>query len=180
MTDRTAIRLPASRGPKRSGAGFTLIEVLVALVVLAIGLLGLAGLQTAGLKYDHSAYQYSQATQAAYDILDRMRANRSTANNGSAYRTQFSDTNLPMPGTDCGQAGATCSGNDMAAYDLYQWKTQLEQTLPGGRAAITFNDLGTGQRIYTITIQWDDLSWDATKKVLTRSTNLSFQLRSQV
>jgi type IV pilus assembly protein PilV len=54
--------------------GFTLVEVLVAALVLAVGLLGLAGLQLASMKSNHSAYLRSQATVAAYDLLDRMRA----------------------------------------------------------------------------------------------------------
>ncbi|MEJ2645821.1 MAG: type IV pilus modification protein PilV [Gammaproteobacteria bacterium] len=179
MSDRTTTRLRRTAAPPRLSRGFTLIEVLVALVVLAIGLLGLAGLQTAGLKYDHSAYEYSQATQLAYDILDRMRANRDTATSTSAYQTGLNDP-IPAPSVDCSVAGNTCSGNDMALFDINQWKTQLAETLPGGKASVTFSDTATGQRIYTITIQWDDLGWDAAKKALTRSTNYSFQLRSQV
>ncbi|MEJ2108263.1 MAG: type IV pilus modification protein PilV [Acidiferrobacteraceae bacterium] len=54
--------------------GFTLTEVLIAVLVLAVGLLGLAGLQLAGMKSNHSAYLRSQATIVAYDLLDRMRA----------------------------------------------------------------------------------------------------------
>ncbi|MEJ2686528.1 MAG: type IV pilus modification protein PilV [Gammaproteobacteria bacterium] len=179
MTHRPTTRLQRTAAARQPSRGFTLVEVLVALVVLAIGLLGLAGLQTAGLKYDHSAYQYSQATQLAYDILDRMRANRDTATSTSAYQSALND---PIPGlsVDCGQAGNTCNGNDMALYDINQWKTQLAETLPGGRASISFTDTATGQRTYTITIQWDDLSWDAAKKALSRSTNFSFRLRSQV
>ena len=56
-------------------AGFTLIEVLIAMLVLAVGLLGLAGLQATSLRNNQSAYNRSQATQLAYDIADRMRAN---------------------------------------------------------------------------------------------------------
>ena len=64
-------------------SGFTLLEVLVALVILSIGLLGLAGLQAASLRYNHSSYLRSQATLIAYDIVDRMRANRQEALNGA-------------------------------------------------------------------------------------------------
>ena len=56
-------------------AGFTLIEVLIAMLVLAVSLLGLAGLQATSLRNNQSAYNRSQATQLAYDLADRMRAN---------------------------------------------------------------------------------------------------------
>ena len=57
--------------------GFTLIEVLIAMIILAVGLLGLAGLQATSLRNNQSAYNRSVATQLAYDIADRMRANYS-------------------------------------------------------------------------------------------------------
>ncbi|MCX7101946.1 MAG: type IV pilus modification protein PilV, partial [Methylobacter sp.] len=68
------IHLTKTHGMKQT-AGFTLIEVLIAMLVLAVGLLGLAGLQATSLKSNQSAYNRSQATQLAYDLADRMRAN---------------------------------------------------------------------------------------------------------
>ena len=65
---------------KNKNAGFTLIEVLIAMLVLAVGLLGLAGLQATSLRNNQSAYNRSQATQLAYDLADRMRANFTEAN----------------------------------------------------------------------------------------------------
>ena len=59
---------------RRRQAGFTLVEVLVAMLVLAVGLIGLAGLQLASMKSNHSAYRRSQAAIAVYDLLDRIRA----------------------------------------------------------------------------------------------------------
>lgn len=64
-------------------SGATLIEVLVAIVVLSIGLLGLAGLQMTGLQSNHSAYLRSQATLLAYDLSDRMRVQRQAALSGA-------------------------------------------------------------------------------------------------
>ncbi|MCS6948044.1 MAG: type IV pilus modification protein PilV, partial [Steroidobacteraceae bacterium] len=70
--------------------GFTLIEALIAVLVLSIGLLGIAGLQLASLQTNSVAYQRSQATMLAYDLLDRMRANRTAALNG-AYDRNYGD-----------------------------------------------------------------------------------------
>lgn len=69
--------------PKRAMAGLTLVEVLVALLVLSIGLLGLAGLQMTVLRSNHSAYQRSQATLLAQDITERLQANRAAALDGA-------------------------------------------------------------------------------------------------
>ena len=68
-------------------SGFTLLEVLVAMLVLAIGLLGLAGLMTSSMRDNLSASHRTQATWLAYDILDRMRANRTSAIAGSYATT---------------------------------------------------------------------------------------------
>ena len=78
-----SIRLTSLQRRIKSQRGFTLIEVLIAIVVLAIGLLGLAGLQASSLKNNTSAYTRSQAQLLAYDMLDRLRANREGVINGS-------------------------------------------------------------------------------------------------
>lgn len=116
--------------------GFTLLEVLVTMVVMALGLLGYAGLQVASLKNSASAYQRSQATILAYDMIDRMRANRSQAVGGTY--------NIAV--------GATPGGSGLAGQDLVSWKTLVQNALPGGDAAINVD--GTGNTL--ITIQWAD------------------------
>jgi type IV pilus assembly protein PilV len=65
--------------------GFSLLEVLIAIVVMSLGMLGLASLQMMSLKHNRTAHVRSQATTAAYDILDRMRANRTAADAGNYY-----------------------------------------------------------------------------------------------
>jgi type IV pilus assembly protein PilV len=135
-------------------AGFTLIEVLIAMVVLAIGLLGLAGLQVTSLRNNQSAYNRSQATQLAYDLADRMRANRLF---GANYVTTFmaptaatcatSDT----PCTACRSMAKSCTPPQLAVKDLFEWNNALTSTLPSGTGTITI----TGA-IYTISVNWDD------------------------
>lgn len=88
--------------PSADQRGATLIEVLVAMLVLSIGLLGLAGMQMTALKSNQSAYYRSQATVLAYDIIDRMRANRADALNGVydiALQNQACDPDLSPSGS---------------------------------------------------------------------------------
>lgn len=125
-----------TRGVRHSMRGFTLLEVLVAIVVLSIGLLGLAGLMASSLKNSHSAYQRTQATWLAYDALDRMRANRQVALAGGY--------NLAL--------GATPGGSDLAATDLGEWDAALTNTLPAGDGSIA---VGAGGAVKVI-VQWND------------------------
>lgn len=122
---------------RRRQAGFSIIEVLVALLVLAIGLLGLAALQAQGLRFNQDAYVRSQATNLAYDIVDRMRANRS---NAAAYTAAD-------PGLACDPTDASI---DM---DLSCWYESLAETLPGGDGLITSNGAAN---FYDVTVRWID------------------------
>ncbi len=67
-------------GQGRLQRGFTLVEVLVTIIIMSIGLLGVAGLQLASMRSNHSAYLRTQATLAAYDLIDRMRADPASFN----------------------------------------------------------------------------------------------------
>lgn len=108
--------------------GSSLLEVLIAVVILAFGLLGLAGLQATSVKSSHSAYQRSQATLLAYDIVDRMRAARAAAIAG-----RFDD----------GSAHA----------DRSTWDATLVRTLgPGANGSVV---RAANNRV-TVTIRWDD------------------------
>jgi type IV pilus assembly protein PilV len=149
-------------------AGFTLIEVLIAMLVLAVGLLGLAGLQATGLKNNQSAYNRSQATQLAYDLADRMRAN-------VIGKTSYTAI-LPSSATEKQNCLNTtgCSLADMATNDLYQWNLAVTTSLPNGigTLAVTPNPCTTNICLYTITIFWDDDH--------TGNNNFSFVTRFQL
>lgn len=128
--------------------GFTLIEVLIAVVILAVGMLGLAGLQATGLRNNQSAYYRSQAAQLAYDIADRMRANSSTSNN---YLTSFMAPADATTQADCEAVSTTCSTADMAENDLFEWNTVLTETLPNGTGVITL-----AGNVFTVTVSWTE------------------------
>jgi len=120
--------------------GFTLIEVLVALLVLGIGLLGVAGLQSATLGLNHGSYLRSQATVLAQDVADRMRANpRGTANG---------DYDQGAATASAGCTNATgCTTTEMAQNDLFEWEDAVASELPDGEGIVCIDSTpedGTG------------------------------------
>ncbi|MDX9741032.1 MAG: type IV pilus modification protein PilV [Gammaproteobacteria bacterium] len=149
--------------PPRRQHGFTLIEVLITVVVLAIGLLGLAGLQLNGLRFTHSAYQTSQATIAAYDIIDRMRVNRLAAESGS-YDIALGAT---PTAANCSGTGVNCSPATLASADLTEWKQSIAALLPSGDGAVQRNGSA-----FLVTIRWDDSRGENDPKELTVETVL--------
>jgi len=131
--------------------GFTLMEVLVAVLVLSLGLLGVAGMQMMSLKNTNSAYQRTQATQLAYDIIDRMRANRKEAETtGSSYAVSAGGTYSASTACET----TACTEPNMATYDIANWKVALAATLPGGDGSTSIN---TASKMVTVNIQWDDV-----------------------
>ena len=139
----------------KTNSGFTLLEVLIAMVVLSVGLLGLAAVQATSLKNNQSAYFRSQATQLAYDMTDRMRTNKLGDYNNKAGTTDDCKTN-------------TCTPAQMAGYDLKQWNDELAKQLPSGEGVVCIDDtppdgtsktahacLGIG-KAYAVKIWWDD------------------------
>jgi type IV pilus assembly protein PilV len=117
--------------------GFTLVEVLVSIVILAIGLLGLAAMQLQSLKYTQGSQWRSQANFLAYDIVERIRANRE---NVGSYVIAMS-------------AAKPTVRTPMAQDDLYSWLDQLETSIPGGDGSVQW---ASGTRTLTIVIEADD------------------------
>lgn len=115
--------------------GVSMLEVMVSIVVIALGLLGLAGLQMVSLKSSNTAYLRSQATILAYDIVDRMRANQPAAMSGNY--------NIAI--------GTSASGSGVAGADLAEWKQNIAQNIPAGDGSVTVDIAGNA----TIIIQWD-------------------------
>lgn len=126
-------------------SGFTLLEVLVAMLVLSIGLLGLAGLMASSMRNNQSAYHSTQATWLAYDILDRMRANSAGALAGA-----YGAANALGAPASCSTIAPSGS---IAAQDIGGWKNMIACALPEGDGAITVTP---ANRQVRITVQWND------------------------
>lgn len=132
---------------KNAQAGFTLLEVLIALLVLAVGLLGMASLTVHSMQTNQSAYLRSQASVLAYDIADRMRANHEGAVNTSTYTATSANT----PSCSGG-----CSPAEQAQADVAEWRAALQSTMPGATATITRSTADGVIYSYQITINWTD------------------------
>lgn len=119
--------------PRRnSQSGFSLIEVLVAFLVVSIGLVGLAGMQLVGLKGNQQSFTKNQAAHHTQALLERMRANPAAAINGDYNKTMTAASCASAPGTNCNAPSSICNATQVAAYDVYQTFCGLSNTVPGG------------------------------------------------
>lgn len=114
---------------KASQSGFTLLEVLITLIILSVGLLGLAGLQVISLRDNHSAYLRSQAIIQSYDIIDRMRANGDQISDYSLASSSYTFSAIGAKHENCDQA-AGCTKANKATHDLFQWNQANRRMLP--------------------------------------------------
>ena len=145
------------RSPSRTD-GFSLLESLIALVVFSIGFLALTLLMQTSLKNTNSAFYRSVATEQAYDMADRIRANRGAdvapadgiGDNVVNYRN--AEATADDPGCIANADGCTSQAL-VAAYDGWQWNQTNAQVLPSGGGSIVVN-AATGA--VTVTVSWDD------------------------
>lgn len=138
MSRSVAARPPEPKllaGASRRQRGAGLIEILIAVVLLSIGLLGLASLQMLSLQHSSSSALRTEAVSQSYDLLDRMRANRAQAI-GGRYNLAFGDT----------PAAA-----DLAGEDLASWKSALAEILPDGDGQVLVES-----QVVTITVRWQE------------------------
>jgi type IV pilus assembly protein PilV len=151
---------------QRRSRGFTMVEALVALVVLAVGMLGIAGLYVTTLRSGSSAIFRMQAVNLATDMADRIRANR----NANLF---YNDA--PADNSCFGTAAVDCTPEQMAQNDLFLWNTQLAQILPSGTGTVTVNG-ASAPFAYTITVTWFEQGSDAN----TAGTAQTYTLQMQI
>lgn len=130
---------------RSSQGGFSLIEVLIALVVLAFGLLGLALLQTVNLKYTQSANQRTQAVNLAGQILDMMRSNRSQI---PAY---YFEGSVAGVANNCISTPAALGASD----NLAAWRCRVKKTL-GADAAVRIRPNPTDPARTDVQVTWTE------------------------
>jgi type IV pilus assembly protein PilV len=142
---------------KHAQYGFGLVESLVALVVVSVGMIGIAVLYGQGLGATRTALYRTQAVILASDMADRIRLNRRA---GAAYQTGGAGTNR-----NCAPPGvATCNPTLMAENDLWVWNTQIDQQLPDADGDVAFLPGATPS--YTIRVRWQEVGLGVTDYTL--------------
>jgi len=129
--------------------GVTLVEAMIALLVISVGLLGIASLQITAMNQNASSLHHSQAVWYAYNMSDRIRANISQFNNYVGINTDTNNYNK-----DC--MSSRCLPGDMITADAADWETMLSN-LPGGVGIVS----SPGNELL-VTVMWDDDGTGAT------------------
>jgi type IV pilus assembly protein PilV len=125
--------------------GFSLVEVLIALIIMSVGMLGIATLFVQSMQAGRTSMFRHHAVTMAGDVADRIRANPRA---GAAYEGLGADNGCVGTGNDCNEAA-------MAAHDILLWDAQADESLPNGTVTITYNDVAAPPE-YTIRIDWDE------------------------
>ena len=144
--------------------GFTLLEVMVATFILAIGLLGIAGLHIVSLENTNGAYLRSQALMLSQDIVERMRSNPQQVAAGAFNQLNSNDINTTID-QSCLSATTGCSYQQLATIDIAQWaqaiktvnQSNVKQLLPNAVATVTKNS--NGINFFDIKIEWQTKRW---------------------
>lgn len=150
---------------RKGQSGFTLIEVLIAILVLAFGLLGFALLQTMNVRFTKSAQQRTVATNLAYELVDMMRMQKSLGSYYNAIKFgSFGSVVVPTTGGCPRDLAATPSVN------VAQWKCEVRAALPEGEANVVLGADGD----VTVEVRWGDANWrNDTNTDLATSTRTS-------
>jgi type IV pilus assembly protein PilV len=130
-------------------SGFTLVEAMVSLVVLSVGMIGIAALYAQGLGAERTATYRTQAVNLVADMADRIRSNRL----GQAAYAGGAANN----GCDPQSGGANCTPAQMAAHDLFVWNQQVTALLPGGQWQIQYNP-GALPPSVTLNLTWTEVN----------------------
>ena len=138
--------------------GATMVEILVSILILSLGLLGVAGLQTTGLKSNQSAYLRSQATHVASDIIDRMRSNPDGVSQGNY--DNINSNSVPAD-PSCISSAAGCTSADLAQHDIREWSLSSKNNLPQFVGTVSKDGMSTSDPrddVYVVRVQWNDVA----------------------
>ena len=137
---------------KQQQSGFSLLEVMIAVMILSVGVLGIAALQTTSSVMTESSVHRGQAAALATEIVERMRVNLAEAKAGN-----YDISVLPTLTTNCIGPSKDCSTSELKEHDLRVWSDRVAALLPSGNATISSSaDNGSDPVDITVTLQWDD------------------------
>ncbi len=134
----------------KTSKGFSLVEVLIALIIMSVGMLGIAGLYVQSMQAGRTSMLRHHAVTLAGDIADRIRANPTA---GAAYAAAAGVDN------NCVAQGANCNVAQMAAHDIFLWQAQALEFLPpmgDGSQQVQVVFAAGAPPTYQITIRWDE------------------------
>lgn len=164
-----------------ANAGFTLMEVLVAAVVLGIGILGLVTMMVTSMKSNQSSFYRSIASSLAYNMADRIRKNSDQAKLGAYDGIDTSGTIPSDP--NCITSLSGCTPSNLAIEDIREWAenftnvnsaTNYVPSLPNGIGTVTRN---TTTNQFTITVTWNDSDWDSSNLTQRTATTGTLSLK---
>lgn len=159
----------------RNASGFTLLEVLVAVVVLSLGMLGVGAALITVHRSTASSYLAQQSGQLASDIVERMRQNPVAAR-ALDYNVSYAGGAVAAPSTMCDPTGAACTGPEQAAYDLWQWLNTVRTALPGAHASVVVAVTSTNAYNAVVVVSYDDSA--AAAAFRSGASRRSFQLET--
>ena len=144
--------------PPLKNTGFSLLEILISLVIMSVGMVGLAGLKLVAIKGTNEAHFRHEASLLMADLADRMRANEEAVDNG-AYELSTAVDLSTAPSPDC--SSTACTADELAEYDQYQIAKKMSVAMPGSLLRITCpnNDCSTVADVkaeHTIAINWKE------------------------
>lgn len=126
--------------------GFSLVEVLIALIIMSVGMLGIAGLYVQSMQAGRTSLFSHHAVTLAGDVADRIRANPTA---GLAYAAPVGANN------NCVGGGTDCNVAEMAANDIDIWQTEADNVLPNGQVTVVYDDT-VAPPTYEITVSWSE------------------------
>ena len=137
--------------------GFSLLEILISLVIMSVGMMGLAGLKLVAIKGTNEAHFRHEASLLMADLADRMRANEEAVDNGTYELSTAVDLST-APSPDC--SSKACTADELAKYDQYQIALKMSVAMPGSSLLITCpstcNTVADVKADHTIAINWKE------------------------
>jgi type IV pilus assembly protein PilV len=143
------MKFSGNRNSARQG-GFSLLEVMISVIILAIGVIGIAALQLTTSVYNESSLHRSQAATLAREMVERMRINLDEAKAGN-----YDITTLPSLTRNCTGSTKNCTPTQMKDHDLRVWSARVTSLLPSANASIN-TDTSTDPVEITLHLSWDE------------------------